>query len=137
MTTTSLTIDGTNFAMIKHDHDKELLQEVGCEVFDFTVDYEPDDWSQKDMEKVVAFCDELKDIGIETAKQFIDRNNGCHKKERGMSPEAVFTQEYINDNNFSEETWIVIDYQLTWDCNLRHDYDTAKCSNGYTYFFFK
>lgn len=32
-------------------------------------------------------------------------------------------------------SWIVIDWQASWDCNLRHDYNTATDEDGIIYFF--
>ena len=31
--------------------------------------------------------------------------------------------------------WIVIDWEATWNCNLRHDYNTATDEDGTIYFF--
>ena len=32
-------------------------------------------------------------------------------------------------------TWIVIDWEASWNCNLRHDYNTATDEDGTIYFF--
>jgi antirestriction protein len=32
-------------------------------------------------------------------------------------------------------SWIVIDWEASWNCNLRHDYSTATDENGTIYFF--
>jgi len=32
-------------------------------------------------------------------------------------------------------SWIVIDWQASWNCNLRHDYNTATDEGGTVYFF--
>ena len=38
------------------------------------------------------------------------------------------------DNNFTNDagtfSWIVIDWQATWDCNLRHDFSVLEYSDG-------
>ena len=31
--------------------------------------------------------------------------------------------------------WIVVDWEASWNCNLRHDYNTATHDNGTIYFF--
>ena len=33
-------------------------------------------------------------------------------------------------------SWIVIDWEASWNCNLRYDYITATDENGTIYFFF-
>ena len=125
----------TTLAVVQTHHDVDLLEEVGCEVYDFTVDYEFSDWTQSDKEKVIKFCDELEDIGITTVERFTDRLYTVRKEERGMSAEAVFAEEFIDDNYMIDESWIVVDYQLTWDTALRHDFTTLQDCNGFTYFF--
>jgi hypothetical protein len=79
--------------------------------------------------------DGLDDIGIQTVDQYKERLYTCSKPERGMSAEAVFTEEYINDGQLVEETWIVVDYQATWDRNVRFDYNTVTDGQGTTWFF--
>jgi antirestriction protein len=32
-------------------------------------------------------------------------------------------------------TWIVIDWEASWNCNLRHDFVTSESENGELYFF--
>mgnify|MGYP002777109876 CR=1 FL=1 len=32
-------------------------------------------------------------------------------------------------------SWIVIDWEATWNCNLRYDYNTARDEDGTVYFF--
>ena len=126
--------------LIKHDVD--LMIEVADEVFDLSYDPEiqSDPESKQDhllpseLALIERFCDGLDDIGITTAEQFMDRLSCAKESERGMTPEAVFTEETIDD--YEIESWIVIDYQLTWDCNLRFDYNTVTDGKGWTYFFY-
>ena len=126
--------------LIKHDVD--LMVEVADQVFDLSYDPEiqTDPESKQDhllpseLALIERFCDGLDDIGITTAEQFMDRLSCAKESERGMTPEAVFTEETIDD--YEIESWIVIDYQLTWDCNLRFDYNTVTDGKGWTYFFY-
>ena len=127
--------------LIKHDVD--LMVEVADQVFELSYDpeiqsdpeYKQDHVLPCDLALINRFCDELDDIGITTAEQFMDRFYGAYIRERGMSPEAVFTEEQIDDQQLVEETWIVIDYQATWEHNLRHDYNTVEGFGDFTYFF--
>ena len=129
-------IDGTKFATIQHDYDPEFLDEIGCECFNFEVDYTSEQWSEIDMKRVIRFCDDLRDIGITTIQVYNDRCHGGYEAERGMTAEAVFTEEWIDDNNLVDEDWIIVDYQLTWDNNLRHDFSTVTCDDGVVMFFY-
>jgi hypothetical protein len=122
-------------SIVQTKHDQEFLDEIGCECFNFDVDYTPEKWSEVDMKRVISFCDELEDIGITTKEEFDDRSYGGYKAERGMTPEAVFTEEQIDDQQLVEETWIVVNYQATWDRNLRFDFNTVTCPDGYVMFF--
>ena len=126
--------------LIKHDVD--LIVEVADQVFDLSYDpeiqtdpeYKQDHLTESELALIERFCDGLDDIGITTAEQFMDRLSCAKESERGMTPEAVFTEETIDD--YEIESWIVIDYQLTWDCNLRFDYNTVTDGKGWTYFFY-
>ena len=127
--------------LIKHDVD--LMVEVADQVCDLSYDpeiqtdpeYKQDHLTESELALIERFCDGLDDIGITTAEQFMDRFYGAYTRERGMSPEAVFTEEQIDDQQLVEETWIVVDYQATWDSNLRHDYNTVTDGQGWTHFF--
>ena len=124
-------------SIVQTKHDQEFRDEIGCECFNFTVDYTPDKWSEVDMQRVIRFCDDLADIGITNKEEFDDRCYGGYEAERGMTAEAVFTEEWIEDNGLvdSDESWIVIDYQLSWDTGLRHDFSTVTCDDGIVMFF--
>ena len=127
--------------LIKHDVD--LMMEVADDVFDLSYDpeiqsdpeYKQDHLTESELSLINRFCDELDDIGITTAGQYMDRLYCARQSERGMSAEAVFTEEMIDDQQLVEESWIVIDYQETWDRNLRFDYNTVENGQGWTYFF--
>ena len=112
----------------------------------FSLAYDPEiqddpDYSEGDkltdnqLTELYKFCGLLDEIGIQSAEDFMDRSYGSYQRDRGMSAEAVFTEEMIDDLGAEPgESWVVVDYQRTWDANLRHDYNTVECQ-GYTYFF--
>jgi len=124
-------------------HEAGLMMEVADEVFSLVYDpeiqsdpeFKQDHLTESELSQVERFCDGLDGIGIQSAEQFIERLYCAKESERGMTPEAVFTEEIIDDEELVEATWIVIDYQLTWDCNLRFDYNTVTDGKGWTYFF--
>jgi hypothetical protein len=123
--------------------DVDLMAEVADDVFELCYDpeiqsdpeYKQDHLLPSELALIERFCDELDVIGIQTVDQYKDRLYTCSKPERGMSAEAVFTEEQIDDQQLVEETWIVVDYQATWDRNLRFDYNTVTDGQGHTWFF--
>jgi hypothetical protein len=123
--------------------DVDLMIEVADDVFELCYDpeiqsdpeYKQDHVLPCELALIERFCDGLDDIGIQTVEQYKDRLYTARQPERGMSAEAVFTEEVIDDQQLVEESWIVVDYQATWDRNLRHDYNTVTDGQGYTWFF--
>tara|TARA_X000000368_G_scaffold400723_1_gene372861 strand:- start:486 stop:848 length:363 start_codon:yes stop_codon:yes gene_type:complete len=114
-----------------------VLESVNTELIEEIKSYGLfDDNTDSNYEKYVEqFAAELVDIGIETAENFNDRFEGARRYEYGQSAEANFTEETVEDCVESEiPTWVVVDYQRTWDSNLRFDYSTIEM-DGYTYFF--
>ena len=80
------------------------------------------------------FVEELIDYGIETVEQFQD----CYQGR--FDSVAQFTEEIINDcytpSNLPD--WVDVDYQSTWDRNLRFDYftfDDIESEAGYVHIF--
>ena len=52
--------------------------------------------------------------------------------------EADFAQEQAEETESIPKdlpAWIVIDWEASWNCNLRHDYFTAKDEDGNLHFF--
>ena len=122
----------------------DLLMEVADSVFSLA--YDPEDQNDPDVRcgdkltdnqltELHKFCELLDEIGIQSAEDFMDRSYGTYQGEMCKSAEAVFTEEYIDDiGEQPDSSWIVIDYQTTWDANLRHDFNTVEYK-GDTYFF--
>ncbi len=131
-----------SLTLVKYQDD--LLMEVADCVFDLAYDPElqndPDvlddhKLTDNQLTELYKFCELLDEIGIQTAEQFMDRTYGTYQRDRGMSAEAVFTEEYIDDIGAEPgESWVVVDYQGTWDRNLKYDFNTVEY-NGDTYFF--
>ena len=122
----------------------DLLMEVADSVFSLA--YDPDNQEDPDVRigdkltdnqltELYKFCELLDEIGITTAEDFMDRSYGTYQGDRGMSAEAVFTEQLIDDlGELPSESWICIDYQRSWDANLRYDFNTVEYK-GDTYFF--
>ena len=52
--------------------------------------------------------------------------------------EADFAERFAEDTGAIPKdlpSWIVVDWQATWKCNLRFDYDTGRDSEGTLHFF--
>ena len=72
---------------------------------------------------------DLEDIDIDAAR---DNFHGT------ADSEAYFAEQIAEETGAIPKdmpTWVVIDWEATWNCNLRHDYNTATDENGTIYFF--
>ena len=111
------------------EQDKELYEMIEERCPEFT---------KLDANQCQEFMDELSEFGITTAEQFEDAY--CYQTD-SWNAERDFAQYYAEEiacmNQFSDAgmlSMIVIDWQATWDCNLRHDFFTIEF-DGETYFF--
>ena len=84
----------------------------------------------------VALADSLIEHGINTIDQFEDvliyRND-----EYTSRPDADFAEFFAREiMGFDADTeagmcpWIVIDWQATWDCNLRYDFSRISIDDA-------
>ena len=71
----------------------------------------------------------LDEITLEAAQ---DAFHGTADSEADFAEQQAEELGYI-PKDFP--TWIVIDWEATWNCNLRYDYNTATDENGTVYFF--
>ena len=111
------------------DQDRSLYEMIEDRCPEFT---------KLDASQCRAFMDELSEYGITTAEQFED---AYHYQTDSWSAESDFAQFYAEEiaclNQFADAgmlSMIVIDWQATWDCNLRHDFFNFEF-DGVTYFF--
>lgn len=78
------------------------------------------------------FMDELSDLGITTAQQFED---AYYFQTDEYKPEAHFAEYVTTEVNCVDlPTYLVIDWQSTWDSELSYDFSTIEF-DGETYFF--
>ena len=115
----------------------DSLTEEQQELYDAIEDMCPE-FTKFDAEQCQEFMDELDDLGITTADQFKDAH---FYQTDSHNPEAEFAQFYAEEiacldvaNEAGMFSFIVIDWQATWDCNLRYDFNTIEF-DGETYFF--
>ena len=71
------------------------------------------------------FYQELVDHGIESLEQFEDSYQGQFESE------GHFVEQMLDDCEPMEiPSWVCIDYQLSWDSALRHDYFSINTGYG-------
>ena len=71
------------------------------------------------------FYQELIDNGIESLEQFEDSYQGQYMSE------GDFVEQILEDCYQSDlPSWVHIDYQLSWDSALRHDYFSINTGYG-------
>lgn len=111
------------------EQDKELYEMIEERCPEFT---------KLDANQCQEFMDELSEYGITTAEQF---ENAYFYQTDSWNAERDFAQYYAEEivcmNQFADAgmlSMIVIDWQATWDCNLRHDFFYIEF-DGETYFF--
>jgi len=106
-------------------------------LYDMIEDMCPE-FTKLDANKCQEFIDELDDLGITTADEF---ESAYMYQTDSWNAERDFAQYYAEEiacldvtNDAGMGSFLVIDWQATWDCNLRHDVNTIEF-DGETYFF--
>ena len=131
MTTTTMDtpITGADWYDNLTEQDQELYEMIEDRCPEFT---------KLDAEKCQEFMDELSDHGITTAEQFED---AYFYQTDSWNAERDFAQYYAEEiawrdvtNDAGMGSFLVIDWQATWDCSLRHDFFNIEF-DGETYFF--
>ena len=105
--------------------DSKLIDEILERCGDFS-DYTPEECRE--------FMDELSELGITTASQFGD---AMRYQTSSHNAGAEFAEQEATDygcTTFIDMPWVVIDWEASWERNLRHDYSTLEFK-GVTYFF--
>ena len=107
------------------EQDSELIDEIQDRCADFS-DYTPEECRQ--------FMDELSDIGITTSSQFEDALQYSTDSYNACAEFAEQEADAYGCTTFIDMPWVVIDWEASWERNLRHDYSTIEFK-GITYFF--
>ena len=115
----------------------DSLTDQDRELYDMIEDRCPE-FTKLDAEQCQEFMDELSDLGITTAEQFQD---AYYYQTDSWNAERDFAQWYAEEiacldvtNDAGMGSFLVIDWQATWDCNLKYDFSTIEF-DGETYFF--
>ena len=123
--------NGEYYEVNGRDWYEDVLDDQGRELYDAIEDTCPE-FSKLDAEECQEFMDELSDLGITTAEHF---NDAYYWQSDSWNAEAEFT-EYVTTEVMCVDLpkYVCIDWQATWDCNLRYDFNTIEFDNE-TYFF--
>jgi len=115
----------------------DSLTDQDRDLYDMIEDRCPE-FSKLDAEQCQEFMDELSEHGIYTADDF---ESAYYYQTDEYNAEVEFAQYYAEEiacldvtNDAGMGSFLVIDWQATWDCNLRHDFFTIEF-DGETYFF--
>ncbi len=107
------------------------------EVLDFL-----DTYGEEKLEYLEVYLEEINDIGIDDAKEVIDNYieyngieyiEGCGELYQGNYQSV---EEFIDELeliDYDIPSWLVIDYEATWESALRFDYDKIESSYGYDF----
>ena len=101
-----------------------------------------DTYGEENVEYVEAYLDAVNNIFCDDAKEVIDRwvdNNGieyvqgCDELYQGNYQSV---EEFIDDCELIDAdipSWLVIDYEATWESALRYEYDKIESFYGYDF----
>ena len=82
--------------------------------------------------QAIKLCDELSDLGINTYEEFDNVLFYC--AGTSANPKRDFVEFILEDVESIEiPNWLSVDYDTTWESNLRHDY--TMISDGETSYF--
>lgn len=81
-----------------------------------------------DHAELMDFLSEVQDLGIETAETFEDAFT--YQCDDTWHWQRDFITNYVLESDFTNDaglySWLVIDYEATWDSALRYDYNTIE-----------
>jgi hypothetical protein len=106
------------------DEDYEALSEDAQGLYDAIHEAEGEKWSHSE---IMDFLSEVQDLGIETAEAFEDAF--CYRCDDQWNWQREFITEYLLESDFTNDagmySWLVIDYEATWDSALQY-YNTIE-----------
>jgi antirestriction protein len=88
----------------------------------------------EDDRKLLKMYAEATGYGIEdiTLTDAQDKFHGIADSEADFAEQIA---EECGEIPKNLPSWIIIDWEASWNCNLRHDYNTARDEEGTMYFF--
>jgi CCR4-NOT transcriptional regulation complex NOT5 subunit len=129
MTIATAPMTGADWYNNLSDQDRDLYDMIEDRCPEFT---------KLDADQCQEFMDELSEHGITTAEQFED---AYYYQTDSWHPEREFAQWIAEEveclafmNDAGPGSWLVIDWQASWDTALCYDFFTIEF-DGETYFF--
>ena len=104
----------------KYDDVDYFIEEFGLQNIGFYSDF-ADAINDYDSGAVMAF---VGNYGISMISDIADAYVGHYNSE------AEFAEEYLSEMGDSISSYVVVDWQATWDCGLRYDF---TFENGYVF----
>ena len=101
-----------------------------------------DTYGEEKLEYVEAYLDAINNLGIDDAKEVIDNYAEYNGVEYVEGCDELYQGNYQSVEEFIDElelidydipSWLVIDYEATWESALRFDYDKIESSYGYDF----
>lgn len=116
---------------------EDVLDDQGRDLYDMIEERCPE-FSKLDAEQCQEFMNELSDLNITTADEF---ESAYFYTSDSYNAEREFAQYYAEEiacldvtNDAGMGSFLVVDWQATWDRNLSYDFSTIEF-DGETYFF--
>ena len=135
--TQTITMTGNYYETNGRDWYEDVLDDQGRELYDMIEDRCPE-FAKLDADQCQEFMDELSEHGINTADDF---ESAYFYQTDGWNAEREFAQYYAEEiaclditNDAGMGSFLVIDWQATWDTALSYDFFTIEF-DGETYFF--
>jgi len=130
----------------KEVFNKEIVEKIE-ELTEYS--YELDDilsfldtYGEDKFEFVEPYLDAINNLGIDDAKEVIDNYAEYNGVEYVEGCDELYQGNYQSVEEFIDElelidydipSWLVIDYEATWESALRFDYDKIESSYGYDF----
>jgi len=89
------------------------------------------------IDNYVAYCEAGEAIGYDAVDAFIGENGMydledlAERYQGHYHDEAEFAEEFCNEMGYDVPSIIVVDWEATWDQNLRYDF--TACRDGSSY----
>ena len=118
----------------------EELSEYSYEL-DELIDF-VDTYGEDKIEYVEDYLDAVNNIFCDDAKEVIDNYVNSNGIEYVQGCDELYQGNYQSVEEFIDElelidydipSWLVIDYEATWDSAIRFDYDKIESSYGYDF----
>jgi hypothetical protein len=110
---------------VDEDEEYEELSDDAKGLYDAIHEAVGEKW---DHTELMNFLSEVQDLGIDTAAYF--EESFAHRCDDTWNWQREFITDYVLESGFTNDaglySWLVIDYEATWDSALRFDYNAIE-----------